>query len=136
MRDYKVRFHLGRGSHYMHWQVKDAHSVKYYDPKLYQLELGNCKLVSRPSASRKVFEAGVKDVCGWIECENYWVLNMERHIPILTDNMERLFYNPIIDPRWRRDSDNGEFSWDNRCFSSLLTDNNRVYILQENECLV
>jgi hypothetical protein len=61
---------------------------------------------------------------------------MERHIPIPTDNMERLFYNPIIDPRWRRDSDNGEFSWDNRCFSSLLTDNNRVYILQENECLV
>ena len=42
----------------------------------------------------------------------------------------------LIDPRWRRDSDNGEFSWDNRCFSSLLTDNNRVYILQESQCLV
>lgn len=136
MRDYKVRFHLGRGSHYMHWQVKDAHSVKYYDPKLYQLELGNCKLVSRHSAAKKVFDAGIKNVCGWVECENYWVLNVERHIPIPTNELERLFYNPIIDPCWRRGSDDGEFSWDNNYFASLITDGNKIYVLEENVALV
>jgi hypothetical protein len=136
MSDYKVRFHLGRGQHYLHWQVKTKNSVTYYDPKLYQLELGNCKLISRQTAARKVFDAGVKNVCGWIECENYWVLNMDRHIPVPVDNLERLYYNPIIDPNWRRQSDNGEFIWDNSRFASLVTYGSSVYVLEEKLCLI
>jgi hypothetical protein len=133
---YKVRFHLGRGPNYLHWQVKYDNVVTYYDPKLYQLELGNCRLVNRPSASRKVFDSGVKGVCGWVECENYWVLNVDRHISIPVENLERLYYNPVVDPNWRRDSDNGEYSWNNSHFSSLITDGSRLYILEEKECLV
>ena len=133
---YKVRFHLGRGPHYLHWQVKTNNSVTYYDPKLYQLELGNCRLVSRPSESNKVFSSGVKSVCGWVECENYWVLNTDRHISIPVENLERLYYNPIVDPNWKRESDSREYSWNNCRFASLITDNNKLYILEEKECLV
>jgi hypothetical protein len=133
---YKVRFHLGRGSHYLHWQIKDNCSVTYYDPKLYQLELYNCKLISKINTAQKVFSAGVKNVCGWVECEKYWVLNIERHIPVPTHSLERLFYNPIKDIHWRRSSDNGEFIWDRSSFASLITDQNRIYILEEQECLI
>jgi hypothetical protein len=133
---YKIRFHLGRGPNYLHWQVRNNDTVKYYDPKLYQLELGNCKLISKINTAQKVFDAGVKNVCGWVECEKYWVLNTERHISIPTDNLERLFYNPIKDIHWRRSSDNGEFIWDHSRFASLITGQNRIYILEETECLV
>lgn len=136
MKKMRVRFHLGRGAHYFHWQVKTNNSVTYYDPKLYQLELGNCRLVNRPSASQKVFSSGVKNVCGWVECENYWVLNTDRHIPIPVENLERLYYNPIIDPNWKRESDGKYYSWNNCRFASLITDNNKLYILEEKESLV
>ena len=70
--EYKVRFHLQRGQHYMHWQIKawDG-TVKYLDPNKYQLELYGCKLINKINAARKVNLAGKKDVCGWIECDNF-----------------------------------------------------------------
>jgi hypothetical protein len=47
------------------------------------------------------------------------------------DNLERLFYNPIRDPHWRRESDNNEFVWDNSEYATLLTNGKQVYILEE-----
>ena len=45
--EYKVRFHLQRGQHYMHWQIKAYDgTVKYLDPNKYQLELYGCKLIN------------------------------------------------------------------------------------------
>ena len=42
---YRVRFHLQRGQHYMHWQIRawDG-TVKYLDPKKYQIEMRRCTL--------------------------------------------------------------------------------------------
>ena len=38
--EYKVRFHLQRGKHYMHWQIKAYDgTVKYLDPNKYQIEM-------------------------------------------------------------------------------------------------
>jgi len=46
--EYKVRFHLQRGQHYMHWQIKAYDgTVKYIDPNKYQLELYGCKLINK-----------------------------------------------------------------------------------------
>ena len=49
---YKVRFHLGRGEHFMHWQVKsDEGVVSYVDPQDNQLAMLGCKLSLQPTAA-------------------------------------------------------------------------------------
>ena len=50
--EYKVRFHLQRGQHYMHWQIKawDG-TVKYIDPNKYQIEMYKCNLVNKTNGT-------------------------------------------------------------------------------------
>src|SRR5210317_272586 len=129
---YQIRFHLARGEHYMHWQIK-AHdgSVQYINPAKQGIEKIGCKLVNKIGAAKRVNSQGVKDVCGWIECDNYWPRYID-HIPIY--GLERLSYNPIRDIHWRRASDDGEFSWDNSEYDSLVTNGSSVYVLEETCC--
>lgn len=128
---YEVRFHLGRGENYMHWQVKamcgrEKLQEFYYDPALYQLEMLSCKLVNKLNKAKKVNAAGVKDVSGWVKCDEV-IINNE----IGVDNLEKLYYNPIRDPMWRRESDCGEFAWDSSEYASLITQGRQVYVLEE-----
>ena len=131
----EVRFHLGKGDHYLHWQVKVKQGSKtidvyYYDPKEYQLEMRGCRLINKVNKAKKVHEAGVKDVAGWVRCDE--VMLRKEHFSVLpVDNLERVFYNPIKDIHWRRESDCGEFDWDNSEYATLITDNKQVYILEE-----
>jgi esterase/lipase superfamily enzyme len=115
----------------MHWQVKVMQGSKkmdvyYYNPSDYQLELVNCKLVNRPSKANQVFEKGVHDVSGWVKCSE---VILRKNVPV--DNLEKLFYNPIRDPHWRRESDSNEFVWDNSEFTTLVTNGKQVYVLEE-----
>ena len=56
----------------------------------------------------------------------------KKFFPILpVDNLEKLFYNPLRDPYWRRESDNNEFIWDGSEYDSLITNGKQVYILEE-----
>jgi hypothetical protein len=134
----EVRFHLGKGDHYMHWQVKikqgsDTVDVYYYDPNEYQLEMRGCRLINKVNIAKKVNRAGVKDVAGWVECDE--IMLRREYFPVLpVDNLERVFYNPIRDIHWRRESDCGEFSWDDSKYATLITDNKQVYILEERDC--
>lgn len=131
----EVRFHLSRGEHYMHWQLKikkgsETVEVCYFDPSEYQLEMRGCRLVNQPNKAKKVFEAGVHDVSGWVRCEE--LMLRKSFYPILPiDNLEKLYYNPIRNPYWRRESDCGEFIWDNYEFDTLITDGKQVYVLEE-----
>jgi hypothetical protein len=127
---HEVRFHLGRGQNYMKWQVRIKNGAKtvdiyYYDPSQYQLEMMGCRLVNKVNKAKKVHKAGVKDVAGWVECEEVTVTQC----PV--DNLERLFYNPIRDPHWRRESDCNEFVWDETEYATLITNGKQVYILEE-----
>ena len=131
----EVRFHLSRGEHYMHWQVKvkqgrETVDVYYYNPFEYQLEMRGCRLVNRPNKAKQVFEAGVHDVSGWVRCEEV-MLRKDFHPILPVDNLEKLYYNPIRDPHWRRESDCNEFIWDNSEYATLLTNGKQVYILEE-----
>ena len=123
---FEVRFHLGRGENYKHWQIKTKDRVFYYDPSYYQLELIGCKLINKVNKAKKVNAAGVKDVSGWVECGDILVNN-----EVDVDNLEKLYYNPIKDIHWRRESDSGEFEWDNSEYASLITQGRQVYILEE-----
>lgn len=123
---YRVRFHLQSGRNYMKWQIRHGKNVMYVDPSTNNLEMVRCKLINKLNKAKKVNDAGVKDVSGWIECEQVMVNNEN---PI--DNLERVFYNPIVDVHWRRDSDDGEFAWDDSEYATLITNNKQVYILEE-----
>ena len=131
----EVRFHLSKGKNYMHWQVKvmqgrEKVDVYYYDPNKYQLEMRGCKLVNRVNKAKQVFEAGVHDVSGWVRCDE--VMLRKDFYPILhIDNLEKLYYNPLRDPHWRRESDSNEFVWDSTEYAALITNNKQVYILEE-----
>ena len=127
----EVRFHLGKGPNFKQWQIKIVQGGKavdlfYYDPAYYQLEMIGCKLVNKVNQARKVHEAGVKDVTGWVECADVRINN-----EIGVDNLEKLYYNPIRDIHWRRESDCGQFAWDNSQYSTLITQDRQVYILEE-----
>jgi hypothetical protein len=131
----EVRFHLGSGKHYMHWQVKVMQGKKkidvyYYDPSEYQLEMRGCTLINKPNKAKKVYKAGVHDVSGWVRCDEV-MLRKEFHPVLPVDNLERLFYNPVRDPYWRRESDCNEFVWDDTEYATLITGNKQVYILEE-----
>ena len=128
---YEVRFHLGRGPNYLHWQVNLMQGRKrigqfYYNPNDCQIEMVGCKLINKVNKAKKVHEAGVKDVSGWVRCDEVLINN-----EIGVDNLERLYYNPIRDPMWRRESDCGEFAWDSSEYSSLITQGRQVYVLEE-----
>ena len=123
---YCVRFHLQSGKNYMKWQVRNGKTVTYVDPSKHNLEMVGCKLINKLNKAKKVHTAGVKDVAGWIECERVMVNNEN---PV--EDLEKLFYNPIRDPQWRRESDSGEFAWDNSEYTTLTTKGKQVYILEE-----
>lgn len=123
---YKVRFHLAKGANYLKWQVRQGRTVVYVDPSKDSLEMVKCKLVNKVNKAKKVHAAGVKDVAGWVECERITINNENP-----ADNLEKLFYNPIKDIRWRRESDCGEFAWDDYEFDTLITNGKQVYVLEE-----
>ncbi len=128
---YEVRFHLGSGPNYLHWQVKAMCGRKkldefYYNPNEYQLEMIGCKLISKTNKAKKVHAAGKKDVSGWVKCNELMINNL-----IEIDNFEKLYYNPIRDPYWRRESDSNEFIWDDSEYATLITSGKQVYVLEE-----
>lgn len=115
----------------MHWQVKfmrgrEKVKVCYYNPAEYQLELVGCRLVNQPNKAKKVFESGVHDVSGHVRCEE---VIPRKSVPV--DDLEKLYYNPIRDPYWRRESDNNEFIWDGSEYTTLVTQGKQVYVLEE-----
>jgi hypothetical protein len=123
---YRVRFHLQSGRNYMKWQIRHGKKVMYVDPSTDKLEMMGCKLVNKLSKAKKVHKEGVKDVAGWVQCEKVLINN-----DIEIENLEKLYYNPIKDIHWRRESDDNEFAWDNSEYATLVTKNKQVYVLEE-----
>jgi len=128
----EVRFHLLSGQNYRKWQVKVMQgrkkiSVHYFDPNEVQLEMRGCRLANNLKKAMKVHEEQSKDVTGSVHCEEVALTQVP------TDGLERLFYNPIKNPHWRRESDSGEFAWDGTEYHTLVTNGRQVYILEERE---
>lgn len=128
---FSIRFHLGRGNHYKHWQIKDLAdkncAPEYFDPLFTQLTMVNCTLINHEKKAKQVYEAGVKDVCGWIKCEDFFVTNLNKHDPVSIDGLIGLLYNPIEAPYWMRDDREGR-TIDNTFYPELITMGNKVYI--------
>lgn len=130
---YKVRFHLGRGEHYRHWQIRGGvGQVWHYDPGVYNLFLSGCTLISQQGAAQKVLKSGKKDVCGWILCETWsaifiddeWLEQLaDEEYPV--DKLRRVWYNPINDTDWHVQGYPNSVT--GLTFPELITKGNRVY---------
>ncbi len=105
---YKVRFHLGRGTNFMKWQITSnlntgdgtgaKHVVSYVNPQENQLAMLGCKLSLQPTAAQKIHDGANKTVCAWIECEAVQVLEVNRLKPNEQDY--RIKFNPRQSPNW------------------------------------
>jgi hypothetical protein len=133
----EVRFHLLNGQNYRKWQVNIMQGKKrvdqyYVDPTEYQLEMRGCKLVNKVARAKWVNKKKKKNVSGWVQCEEV-MLRKDFYPSLPIDNLEKLYYNPIKDVHWRRESDGGEFVWDNSEYDTLVTDGRQVHILEERD---
>lgn len=114
----KVRFNLGAGKHYMHWQVtSDDGSVEYYDPSEISLTIPQGKLINRPATARRIYDGAHKSVCAWIECDKVIATSSK------PNTGKRVSYNPRVAPNWLLEGENV----DGRVFN-LHTVGNAVYV--------
>lgn len=104
---YKVRFHLGAGPHFLHWQVRHGEEVTYHKPEDVQLVLTECKLRNQPKKAQEIFDGANKDVCAWVECKTVEVKSG------VQGGTYPVQYNPRRVPHWTNPAgdnlDNAEF---------------------------
>lgn len=125
---YKVRFHLGAGEHYKHWQVKDDSNgeVKYFDPSCTSLHLQNCVLKNNRKTAERIFLGDNKTVCAWVLCENYSIVN--ENIPSWYSELK---YNPKIRPYWHFEI--GVECLDNMIFYNIFSKENKLFVGRREE---
>ena len=122
MKNYKCRFHLGAGEHFLHWRIENLKTkeVNFYNPKEYSFTFLKAFLRNQKSTAKKINEGANKSVCAWIECDNVIVIKNS----ILPDNLLQVSYNPKIAPNWRANNENV----DGRKYETLVTFDNKVFI--------
>lgn len=128
---FSVRFHLGRGQYYKHWQVKDLKNkdvqIEYFDPYRYQLFMTGCKLVCNEKQAERVYIRGKKDVCGWIRCERLYVSDYSLPPGTNVDSLVRVKFNPLVKTHWELEDRPGE-NWNNRFVDEIVTCGSRCYL--------
>lgn len=124
----KVRYHLQKGEHYMHWQFKDTDSgeVWYAPPEKNFIRLTNCVLHNNPKLAEKIYMGKNKDVCAWIKCQNYEVLPSDFIIPSWCNHIR---YNPKVLPYWHvvHGSPPVSMNLDGLAFDELILCNKGVF---------
>ena len=125
MKNYKVRFHLGRGKNYMQWQITNNKTKEkvYASPKSTIVMMEGCELGNRPSVAKKIFEGENKTVCAWISCDDVRVVGADLITPDQFD-MSQYKYNPKKNPHWFSDD---EDNCDGKVFERMMTVNRQVY---------
>lgn len=108
-RKYKVRFNLGKGEHFMFWQIENLETGEkvYFDPKKFSLALTNAKLHNQKGGAEKINTGETsKTVVAWTEAESVMVLKAKSLSPALYGI--RLAYNPHVLPFWHRAANKDE----------------------------
>jgi hypothetical protein len=93
---YRIRFHLARGEHYKHWQIKNSvGSVVYVDPSKHSIVLKRCILHIQLGACMKVFNGGSKRPCAWVIAESFKI------IPFAKPRFDfEVAFNPRLNLHW------------------------------------
>ena len=125
---YKVRFHLGQGENYRHWQVTSPDGTReFYDPEEYIIRMENARLHNNCKVAEQIYKGRNKTVCAWIVCENVVVKSLLSYLfsesPSSAGKPE-LIYNPRKNPHWLENGENVDF----KRYSRLLTDECGVFV--------
>lgn len=99
---YQVRFHLGAGRHFKHWQVKGPDGTRYYDPESHSLVLFGCVLRNRRKVAEKVERTQRRDVCGHVLCEFVEVLE-----GVAEPTGRTVHFDPKVVPYWTVEGEEG-----------------------------
>ena len=95
-RNYKVRFHLSAGEHFMQWQIKNGNDRLYVDPATTSIVMIDCVLKNHKSIAKRIHAGGHKTVCAWIECKHIQTM------PLIEAEMQNpISFNPRVAPYWR-----------------------------------
>jgi hypothetical protein len=121
----RVRFHLGAGAHFMHWQVRHHDgSVTYHDPAFCTLTIFQGRLRNQAGTASKIHCGAAKSVCAWIEAEHVVI----DHGTAAVFGAVEVAYNPRVAPHWRMNGLNA----DGRRFEVMTTSGNRVFVAASN----
>tara|TARA_R100000152_G_C6629709_1_gene77684 strand:- start:81 stop:473 length:393 start_codon:yes stop_codon:yes gene_type:complete len=125
---YKVRFHLGQGENYRHWQVTSPDGTReFYNPEEYIIRMENARLHNNCKVAEQIYKGRNKTVCAWIVCENVVVKSLLSFLfsesPSSAGKTE-LIYNPRKNPHWLENGENVDF----KRYSRLLTDECGVFV--------
>ncbi len=125
---YKVRFHLGQGENYRHWQVTSPDGTReFYDPEEYIIRMENARLHNNCKVAEQIYKGRNKTVCAWIVCEDVVVKSLLSYLfsesPSSAGKPE-LIYNPRKNPHWLENGENVDF----KRYSRLLTDECGVFV--------
>lgn len=138
---YKVRFHLGKGEHFRHWQIikpnGEREFVNPHSDMEYQIMMFNCRLVNRTKTAKKIYDGECnKTVCSWIECSHVKIVGILSNLfggnEDPSDNLYKignsveLRYNPRKNPFWVHSATNSNA--DGHTFRHLFTSGNKVYV--------
>ena len=94
---FKIRYHLGRGDHYMHWQISNYPNVLYLNPFESNLILKECTLKNNRKIADQIYNGENKKVCSWILCKE---IDMVLNSNFSKQEYKRIFYNPKRSPYW------------------------------------
>ena len=113
----RVRFHLGQGEHYRHWQVRHHDGrVEYHDPDKVSLVMLDCRLRNRRGTAQAIHAGENKSPCAWVEADDCIVQVPVRFWSGLDGR--QIAYNPRVAPHWR---DEAGQDIDGRRYASVIT---------------
>lgn len=135
---FKVRFHLGAGEHFQHWQVtnKATGEVAYYDPSVTRLQMSDATLRNQPGTARKIHQGANKSVCAWIDCKSVLVVPLGealmRSCELALDTfviagtpLPTVRFNPKVAPHWV----DGDGNFSDLCrYDNLFTVGRRIVV--------
>jgi hypothetical protein len=119
----RVRFHLGAGEHYQHWQIRHPDGrVEYHHPDQVSLVMMGCRLRNQRHAAARIHAGSNKSVCAWVEAEDcYPVTPITRFWSGLDGR--QIAYDPQVAPHWR---DEAGQDIDGREFAAIVTSGRRL----------
>lgn len=121
---FRIRFHLGVGEHFKHWQIKDMKTkdVLFINPHEFSLLINGAELVNYRWVAENIFSGQThKTVCSWIACDGYTIVD-KPECNLLDE--DELRYNPRVNPYWTNTIDE---NLDGNSYSLLITNGNKVY---------
>lgn len=123
-RNYRVRFHLGRGKNFMNWKVEQIKPREdwFYVPDDVNIIMTNCVLTNKPLRAEKIYTGEInKEPIAYVQCENVSVIDAT---DIDISKAKRLSYNPRVNPYWFDEDGN---NIDNSEWGALFTVGRAVY---------